>query len=450
MIIKTFKTQQERVDYVLKASAARNAEIEAQQASQPKKTAKTTPKKQQKVLSKAAQQRLEKEHQEAAKTKAEKLAESIKNRSTVSAKHNSVVQQVATVKTRNTPVKKAKVNPAPKVKEQAPMSRATDYEIFEARIAQRDKQQHQLLKQAEIIRNRLSKLSNREKVKTTEGLRDCYGIYEFIESSKDSDQFYDIIRYYFKAILEPIQSNTPDESLLARFIFPRKSDDDKKRYNKRVSEYATVLRYARETGIAKNNFIKWYNDTTQTRILAMARKSSSANSQEQLKRAKIALLRYFDIQEEWPLGRFDYPEYLSAKQVHLPNDLIFVICRGVRKFNRDLSFDPDNPAAASVPLAEISALHFIPPNVDVINDVITRLARSLVPYLDEIEEQIEQKTEQVWANDMTNLLMERELGSAYKSADRWANRIQASVAQDQVAFENKRKKIQNLRNQSRK
>ena len=82
MTIKTFKTQQERVDYVLKASAARNAEIEAQQASQPKKTAKTTPKKQQKVLSKAAQQRLEKERQEAAKTKAEKLAESIKNRST--------------------------------------------------------------------------------------------------------------------------------------------------------------------------------------------------------------------------------------------------------------------------------------------------------------------------------------------------------------------------------
>ena len=103
-----------------------------------------------------------------------------------------------------------------------------------------------------------------------------------------------------------------------------------------------------------------------------------------------------------------------------------------------------------MPLAEISALHFIPPNVDVINDVITRLARSLVPYLDEIEEQIEQKTEQVWANDMTNLLMERELGSAYKSADRWANRMQASVAQDQVAFENKRKKIQKLRTQSRK
>lgn len=443
METKKFATNQERVDYVLKASAARNAEIAAQESKEPKKSAKTTPKKQQKVLSKAAQQRLEKERQEAAKSKAEKLAESIKNRSTIAAKHNSVVKQVATVKTRNTPVKTAKVNKVPKVKETAPMDRSSSIALFEARLEERDKQQHHLLKQAETIRNRLAKLSDREKVKTTEGLRDCYGIYEFIESSKDGDMLYDIIRSYFKATLEKIQSNTPDEALLVRFIFSKKS-------KKQISEYATVLRYARESGIAKNAFVKWYNDTTQTRILAMARKSSSANSQEQLKRAKIALLRYFDIQEEWPLGRFDYPEYLSAKQVHLPDDLIFVICRGVRKFNRDLSFDPDNPAAASVPLAEISALHFIPPNVDVINDVITRLARSLVPYLDEIEEQIEQKTEQVWANDMTNLLMERELGSAYKSADRWANRMQASVAQDQVAFENKRKKIQKLRTQSRK
>lgn len=440
---KQFKTQQERVDYVLKASAARNAEIEAQLAMQPKKSAKTTPKKQQKVLSKAAQQRLEKERQEAAKSKVEKLAESIKNRSTIAAKHNSVVKQVTAVKTRNTPVTTAKVKKIAKIKEAAPMPRDTPYAVFEAKIAERDKQQHQLLKQAETIRNRLAQLSDREKVKTTEGLRDCYGIYEFIEGSKDGDMLYDIIRSYFKATLEKIQSNTPDEALLVRFIFSKKS-------KKQISEYATVLRYARETSIAKNDFVKWYDSTTQTRILALARKSSSADSQEKLKRAKVALLRYFDIQEEWPLGHFDYPEHLSAKQVHLPDDLIFVICRGVRKFNRDVYFDPENPAATRVPLAEISALHFIPPNIDLTNDLITRIARSFVPYIDEIEEQINQKTERVWANDMTSLLMERELGSAYKSADLWANRMQASITEDQIEFEKKRKKIQKLRNQARK
>lgn len=443
MIGQKFKTAQERLDYILKASAAQDAQIAAQAANEPKKSAKTTPKKQQKALSKAAQQRLEKKRQEAAKSKVEKLAESIKNRSTISAKHNSVVKQVNTVKTRNTPVKKATVNPIPKVKKQEPMSRATDLDVFEARIAQRDKQQHHLLKQAENIRNRLSKLSDREKVKTTEGLRDCYGIYEFVESSKDGVQLYDILRHYFKVTFEKIQSNTPDEALLVRYIFSKKS-------KKQISEYATVLRYALETGIAKKDFIKWYNDTTQTRILALARKASTADSQDKLKRAKIVLLRYFDIQEQWPLGHFDYPEYLANRQVHLPDELMFVICRGVRKFNRDLFFDPENPASTRVPLAEISALYFIPPQLDIVNDIITRLARLIASNIDNIEAEIEQKTEQVWANDMTNLLMERELGAAYKSADRWANRMQASIAEDQVAFEAQRKKIQKLRNKSRK
>lgn len=443
MEIKKFATNQERLDYILKASAARNKEIEAQLASQPKKSAKSAAKKQQKVLSQAAIKRLELERQEAAKSKVEKLAESIKNRSTIAAKHNSVVNQVATVKRRNTSVKKATVKQVAKVKEQAPMARDSDFAVFEARIAQRDKEQHHLFKQAENIRNRLEKLSDREKIKTTEGLRDCYGIYEFIETNKDGAMFYDILRSYYKATLAPIQSNTPDEALLVRFIFSKRS-------KKQVSEYATVLRYARETGISKNDFIKWYNDTTQTRILALARKSSTADSQEKLKRAKIALLRYFDIREESPLGHFDYPEYLANKQVHLPDELIFVICRGVRKFNRDIYFDPDNPGLTSVPMAEISALHFIPPNIDLLNDIITRVARGLAPNIDDIEKQIKEKTEEVWAHDMTNLLTELELGSAYKSADKWADRQQAAIAEDQLAFEAKRRKIQKLRNKARK
>jgi hypothetical protein len=171
---------------------------------------------------------------------------------------------------------------------------------------------------------------------------------------------------------------------------------------------------------------------------------------DMINRSRIALLRYFDIQEQWPLGQFDYPEYLAARQVHLPDDLIFVICRGVRKFNRDVYFDPEDPAATRVPMAEISALHFIPTNIDLTNDLITRIARQLVPYIDEIEEEITQKTEQVWAHDMSNLLMERELGAAYKSADRWADRMQASIAEDQIEFEAQRKKIQKLRNKARK
>ena len=95
-------------------------------------------------------------------------------------------------------------------------------------------------------------------------------------------------------------------------------------------------------------------------------------------------------------------------------------------------------------------MHFIPAIIDVTNDILNRIARHIVPRLELFEKQIEEMSEQAWAHDMTNFLMERELGAAYKSADRWADRMQASIAEDQIEFEKKRKKIQKLRNEARK
>ena len=424
-------TNQERIDYIKQASAAQNAKIAAELANQPKKPAANNLKQRKKVLSQAALRRLELERQEAAKTKTEKLAESIQNRNTVMASHPSVVANIDAITERNARKVTAKLNKIPKVKEAEPINRDTEFDIFKARIQERDLRHHQILKQAESIRNRLSKLSNRQSTKLQEGLRDCYGIYDFIESSKDSWEFYDLLKSYFKATLAKIQSNTPNEGLLVRFVFDQKT-------TKQISEYATVIRYAREINIAKKDFIKWYSETTQTRILAMARRQVHTSDEEKLKRARALLLRYFDIQEEWPLGHFEYPAMLAEKKVHLPDDLIFVVARGIRQCDRGSH------------IANISALHFIPAIIDVTNDILNRIARHIVPRLELFEKQIEEMSEQAWAHDMTNFLMERELGAAYKSADRWADRMQASIAEDQIEFEKKRKKIQKLRNEARK
>jgi septum formation topological specificity factor MinE len=101
-------------------------------------------------------------------------------------------------------------------------------------------------------------------------------------------------------------------------------------------------------------------------------------------------------------------------------------------------------------MAAISALHFIPPNIDLANDIMDRIARYIEPRLEDVEAEIQAKTDQVWSDDMTHYLMERELGAAYRSADRWADRMQAAIAEDQQAFEQQRRKIQKLRNTARK
>jgi len=406
-------------------------------------TAKKTVKKQQKILSQAAQKRLEKERLEAQKTKTQKLAESLKRRSTVLAKHDSVVKNLDEVKAAAKHTVTTTLKPVKKIKQKSPMNRESAFDLWKDKNAETLSTVHKLFKQAVTIQKRVSEMERREAVKLREALRDCYGIYQATQALPDPDAVYGTIKSIFKKTDVKVQSNTPDETLLVRFIFNGKS-------NKQVSEYATVIRYAYETKISANGFIEWYQKTTQTRILQKAREAGTSDYKARLARARVLLMKYFDILEQWPLGKFEYPSMLASKRVHLPDDLIFVICRGTEIFNRDTYFDPDQPSRTQVPLASISALYFIPNNIDISNLLTDRIAKLLESHLEFYEQQAQEQIEKVWVDDLTNFLQERELGAAYRSADRWADRIQASIAEDQVTFEKKRKKIQKLRDASRK
>jgi hypothetical protein len=435
-------TGQERLALIRKAQAERAAKTPEPVVSVEKTQPKAKPKKA-KVLSQAERKRRQQEKLEATKTKTEKLAEVVAAKNKQSPKHPSVARNLSAIKDKKPKAPNLKLKRPAKVKQQEPITHDTGYDIFAAKIEERDHQNHLLLQQADGIRQRMQKIAAREEVKLAEALRDCYGIYQKIEASSEPWMFYDILRGYFKAKLERVQTNTPDESLLVRFVFPNKKA-------KPVSEYATVLRFALESKIAKNDFIRWYTNTTQTKILAAARKTGGEDYSERLKRARLVLLRYFDIREEWPLGVMEYPLHLAERQVHLPDDLIFVICRGVNQFNRDVYFNPDEPGHTRVPKADVRALHFIPPNIDVAHDLINRIARFLVPRLEHYEDEINKKTADVWANDMTAYLTDEELGSAYKSSDHWADRMQASIAEDQHKFVKDRRAIQKLRDKTRK
>lgn len=440
MTDKQQETPLERLERFRKIQAARAA-ANPEVVAVPAKKTKTPAIKRQKVLSQAALKRLEDEKLEAAKTKAEKVAESVVTRNKAAAKHNSVQRKLDSIKNRKPKAPKLKVKPVPKVKEQEPAKLDTEYERFLLKIEERDKQHHILLKQADGIKRRMEKITSRERVKLAEALRDCYGIYEDIESGKEPWMFYDTLRVYFKVAMTRVQANTPDEGLLVRYVFSEKS-------NKQVSEYGTVFRYALDNKIAKNDFVEWYTKTTQTKILALARNANTADSRQRLMRARQFLLRFLDMREEKPLGVMEYPEYLAARQVHLPNDLIFVVCRGVSRFDRGVQFDPDDTSKTQLPQADVRALYFIPPIIEVANDFIERMARHLMYNLDDVEK-LEQENASGWVNDVSNFLTEQEMGVAYKSADKWADRMQASVAEDQVVFEAQRKKIQKLRKQSR-
>lgn len=393
-----------------------------------------------KVLSLTAQKRLEQKRIEASKSAAEKLAESLKRKSSLLGKHPTVADKNAGIKKRTKNATTMKVNPVKKTKRQDPLRRDDYMTEFNERIRLREEFNHRLLKQAEAIRNRFEKESKRQKTKLYESLRDCYGIFEAVENSEDPNSFYAHIRSYLLCTDHKLQSNSTDEGLLVRFTFGKLS-------TKQISEYGTILRHARTTKVSKGNFVEWLNKSTMAGALQAARSDVSNNRKERLDRARILMMKLFDLREEWPLGYFDYPEHLAAKQVHLPDDLIFVVARGVRNFDRGIPSNIDGMRGHAT--AKIAALHFIPPNIDLSIEMVDRLARFVEPHLEQYEEQLLEVEQAKWGDDLTHLLTERELGDSYKSADRWADRMQAALANDQAEFERKRKLIQKLRRKSR-
>jgi hypothetical protein len=161
-----------------------------------------------KVLSQAATKRQEQERLEAQKSKTEKLAGSIERRSTVSSKHDSVTKNVDAVKAAAKKSKTFELRPVKKVRQKAPMPRGSEFEVFQAQMQQREQEIHRLLHQATVIKNRLENMARRETVKFHEALRDCYGIYQHIQSSPEPYAFYDVLRTYFKQLGTAHRSST--------------------------------------------------------------------------------------------------------------------------------------------------------------------------------------------------------------------------------------------------
>lgn len=425
------------IQKILAERAAKSPKV----TSTPVTSKKAAKPKEMKVLSQAAQKRLAQEALEASKTKKEKLAESVASKGKAAAKHTAVQRNLDAINNKKPKAPNLQVRPVPKLAGKDSGKGDTGFDLIIAKDEERERRHHVLLNQASGIRTRIQKIAVRERVKLAEALRDCYAIYEDIETGMEPWKFYEVLRSYFKAKRERIQENTPEESLLVRYVFDNKS-------NKQVSEYATVLRYALDNKIAKKDFVEWYTKITQTKILALARNTNTVDSRERMSRAYRLLMRFFDMREEKPLGYMEYPEHLAAKQVHLPDDLILVVCRGIRRFDRGAQYDPNDPSKKQIPQVEIRALHFIPPNIDFSHDIINRLARYIAPNIERFEQE-EVEAVSTWLNDLTNHLTDLELGAAYKANDKWADRMQAAIAEDQVAFVAQRKKIQKLRNKSR-
>jgi len=240
-------------------------------------------------------------------------------------------------------------------------------------------------------------------------LSDIYSTYIEIEKSEHSDIFYSNLRGHLLGNDVKIQSNSTDVSLVIRYVFGSIKP-------KMVNDYGNVLLEAGLQEIKPEEFFEWVKNTTITNASAQyqQRTKIGENREELIKRARILILRMIDVFEAQPKASIEMPAWNAQKQVHAGSDLVFLIGRGVRRFDRGSD------------IADIRICFFIPPGIDFEFMVINRLAKHIYRGVHRWEEGLEKKQEEVWAGDLYNYLSEMEAEAAEKSRVQWQERMAAA------------------------
>jgi hypothetical protein len=232
-----------------------------------------------------------------------------------------------------------------------------------------------------------------------------------IEKSEHSGNFYATLRGYLINQDIRIQSNSTEISLVIRYVYGASIKP------KMVNDYGNALMEACLQEITPNDFFEWLKRTSISKASEQyqQRSKEGLSREAQINRARILILRMMDVFEAQPIGSFEMPAWQAEKRVHAGSDFVFLVGRGVRRFDRESH------------IADIRVCFFIPPGIDFEHMVINRLAKHIYNSVLHWEEVLEKVEEQVWAGDLYNYLSDKEAQAAEKSHLQWQERMAAAM-----------------------
>ena len=245
-------------------------------------------------------------------------------------------------------------------------------------------------------------------------LAEIYQSYIEIESSEHSAKFYANLRGYLLSNDVRIQGNSTEVSLVIRYIYENSIKP------KLINDYGNALLEACLEEIEPPDFLEWIKNTTISKASQQyQQRAKLGQSREALiNRARILILRMMDVFEARPITSFEMPAWTAEQKVHSGSDFIFLLARGVRRFDRESH------------IADIRVCFFIPPGIDFEHMVINRLAKHLYNSVLHWEEEIEKIEEDVWAGDLYNYLSDKEAQAAERSHAQWTERMAAAMDLD--------------------
>jgi hypothetical protein len=249
-------------------------------------------------------------------------------------------------------------------------------------------------------------------------LNEAYSVYSEVVKSDLEEKFFDALwnQLYKEGI--KIQRNTPNASLVIRFICgPTIS-------TKTVSNYAKVLEGADYNNIKTEQFVAWVNHKTMTRVIEDQRniENNVETRAEKMARARAVIMRLIEARETKPMFSWTTTAWQAEKQINKAGLWIGIgnahrILDGGSNFN-----------------ASMNLIMMLPMNAEMEKRLLDIYAREIVDGIDHYEQKMKVMEETVWADELWDKLVSAGYEESVKQDDYWSNRQQAALYEDQQEF----------------
>ena len=263
-------------------------------------------------------------------------------------------------------------------------------------------------------------------------LRDAYSVYEEVVKSDLADDFFSALwnELYKEGI--KVQSNTPNASLVVRYICGASIS------TKTVSNYAKVLEGADYNNIKPEQFIAWVQHKTMTKVIENQRniENNKETRTERMARARAVIMRLIEVRETKPVHSWTTTAQHAEKQISEQGLWVGIgnahrILDGGHNFN-----------------ASMNLVMMLPLNMEMERHILNIYAKTIVDGIDEYEKKMNGLEEKLWADELWEQLVSAGHEESVKQDEYWSNRQQATLFESQQEFAKvvaQRKKIKELR-----
>lgn len=249
-------------------------------------------------------------------------------------------------------------------------------------------------------------------------IQEAYAVYSEAASHELAESFFANVRGALRTLNLPFQGNTPDASLVIRLIFGADAE------NKNVSEYGKAMQAALARGVKTDKFAEWLKHESLTKVLADQRavEKEIETPTSRIERARRLILRLIDIRDAVPMFSHATTAHAADKNIGKRYGLCIALGHANRRMDRDSFY------------ADINFSLVFPVSLDFEIYIVDKLARHVMPRLEDWEQKVTALTEEVWADQLFENLIAACDEEVAKNKEYWANRQQAQRYEDQQEF----------------